>query len=83
MKDAGDKIIEKVTVAVVGLVYTKARTFDMSTHWATYRRQFEAIVCANHQTDKKKAVSLGLALKAPPVKLLQKVSPAARVRTPN
>ena len=56
-KDAENKLIEKVTLPAVGTVHVKASTFDGSSHWATYLRQFEAAACANNWTQKDKAVS--------------------------
>ena len=48
---------------VVGPVFAKAPTFDGSTHWATYIRQFEAAACLNKWTKEEKRLSLILALK--------------------
>ena len=69
------KLIEKVTLPAVGTVHVKAPTFDGSSHWATYLRQFEAAACANNWTEKDKAVSLVLALNGSAAELLQKVPP--------
>ena len=70
-----NKLIEKVTLPAVGTVHVKAPTFDGSSHWATYLRQFEAAACANNWTEKNKVVSIVLALKGPAEELLQKVPP--------
>ena len=58
---------------VVRPVYAKATTFDGSTHWATYIRQFEAAACLNKWTQEKKRFSLILALKGPVTQVIQKV----------
>ena len=70
-----NKLTEKVTLPAVGTVHVKAPTFDGSSHWATYLRQFKAAACANNWTEKDKAVSLVLALKGLAAELLQKVPP--------
>ena len=58
-----------------GTVHVKAPTFDGSSHWAMYLRQFEAAACVINWTEKDKAVSLVLSLKGPAAELLQKVPP--------
>ena len=77
------KSIEKVTLPAVGTVHVKAPTFDGSSHWATYLRQFEAAACAKNWTEKDKAVSLVLTLKGPVAELLQKVPPDSRTSMPS
>ena len=74
-KDTEDKTIQKVTLPAAEAVHVKASTFDRSTHWVTYLRQFEAPACANNWTQKDKAVSLVFVLKGPAAELLQKVPP--------
>ena len=57
-KDTENKLIEKVTFPAVGTVHVKAPTFDGSSHWTTYLRQFEAAAYANNWTEKDKACLL-------------------------
>ena len=52
-----NKLTEKVPLPAVGTVHVKAPTFDGSSHWAMYLRQFEAAGCANNWTEKDKAHS--------------------------
>ena len=52
-KRQGNKLIEKVALPAVGTVHVKAPTFDRSSHWATYLRQFEAAACANNWTERQ------------------------------
>ena len=58
-KDMENKTTEKITLPAAGAVHVKAPTFDGSTHWAMYIRQFEAATCANNWTDKEKCYSCG------------------------
>ena len=70
-----NKLSKKVALPVIWPVHIKAPTLYESTHWATYLRQFEAAICANHWIEKEKAVSLVLSLKEPATELQQRVPP--------
>ena len=48
-----EKTLEKVTLPAVGTVLVKGPTFDGSSLWETYIRQFEGAACANNWTEKE------------------------------
>ncbi|XP_063239230.1 uncharacterized protein LOC134540420 [Bacillus rossius redtenbacheri] len=51
----------------------KPPTFDGQTSWAVYRRQFEAASEVNGWDEEEKATALVLALRGPPLELLQTI----------
>ena len=64
---------QRMLLTELGSVFAKAPSFNGSTHFATYHRQFEAAARLNKWTEEEKGLSLILALKGPVAELIQKV----------
>ena len=61
---------QRTLLTEVGSVFAKAPSFNGSTHWATYYRQFEAAARLNNWTEEEKGLSLVLALKGPAAEVI-------------
>src|SRR3978361_1245681 len=70
--DQGRSRLEHTPVQTVGHSI-KPPTYDGSTSWGMYKRQFEAAELSNRWSDEEKAIALVIALRGPALELLQTI----------